>query len=98
MGKHFGKIIIQDVLKMRNEGMTNRQIGEQLGLSVKQIKNLLGRFRENERMKSLGILIHPIGRPRKPPQDEKEKLRFENKQLKMENELLRDFLLATGRK
>jgi transposase len=98
MGKHFGEIIIQDVLKMRNEGMTNRQIGERLGLSLKQIKNLLGRFRENDRKHSLGILPRLKGRPRKLPQTQEAIMRLENKQLKMENELLRDFLLATGRK
>jgi len=98
MGKRYGQTIILDVLKMRNEGRTNREIGEHLGLSKVQIKKLLERYRKKERKQRLGILIRPMGRPKKLPQDEEEKLRFENKQLKMENELLRDFLLATGRK
>ena len=98
MGKHYGQTIICAVLEMRNEGRTNREIGEQFGLSKVQIKKLLERYRKNERRQGLGILIRPIGRPKKLPQDEEEKLRFENKRLKMENELLRDFLLATGRR
>jgi transposase len=98
MGKRYGQTIILGVLKMRNEGRTNREIGEHLGLSKMQIKKLLERYRKNKRRQGFGILIRPIGRPKKLPQDEEEKLRFENKQLKMENELLRDFLLATGRK
>ena len=98
MGKHYGQTILCGVLKMRNEGKTNREIGEHLGLSKVQIKKLLERYRKNARKKELGILIRPIGRPKKRPPDEEEKMRFENKQLKMENELLRDFLLATGRK
>ena len=98
MGKHFGQTILRDVLKMRNEGKTNREIGAHLGLSKVQIKKLLERYRKNERKQGLGILIRPIGRPKKLPQDEEEKLRVENKRLKMENELLRDFLLATGRR
>jgi response regulator of citrate/malate metabolism len=98
MGKHFGQTIIREVLKLRKEGRTNREIGEHLGLSKTQIRKLLERYRKNERKKELGILIHPIGRPKKLTQGEEEKLRFQNKQLKMENELLRDFLLATGRR
>ena len=98
MGKHYGQSIICAVLEMRNEGRTNREIGEQFGLSKVQIKKLLERYRKNERKQELGILIRSIGRPKKLPQDEESKIRFENKQLKMENELLRDFLLATGRK
>ena len=46
MGKHYGQTIICDVLKMRNEGRTNREIGEQLGLSKVQIKKLLERYRK----------------------------------------------------
>lgn len=98
MGKHYGQTFLRDVLKMRREGRTNREIGEHLGLSKVQIKKLLERYRKNARNQGLGIPIRPIGRPKKLPPDEEEKLRFENKQLKMENELLRDVLLATGRK
>jgi hypothetical protein len=98
MGKHYGQSIIRDVLKMRNEGRTNREIGEHWGLNKTQIKKLLERYRKNERTRSPSVPLRPKGRPRKRPQTNEDKMRLENKQLKMENELLRDFLLATGRK
>mgnify|MGYP001597341437 CR=1 FL=1 len=97
MGKHYGQIIIKDVLRMRAEGLTNRQIGEHFGLGLKQIKKLLERYRRNERKREAGILPEPKGRPRVRPQTPEEKLLFENKQLRMELELLRDFRRAIGR-
>jgi hypothetical protein len=98
MGKHYGHIIIPDVLQMKKEGITNREIGEHFGLSLKQIKSLVKRYWRNERKKSVCVLPRPKGRPRQCPKNEEEKIRYENKQLRMENELLRDFLLAIGRK
>lgn len=45
-------------------------------------------YRKRERRQSVGILLTRWkGRPRQCPQPEEEKLHYENKQLKMENEL-----------
>jgi transposase len=98
MGKHFGQIIIKDVLRMKEEGMTNTEIGDHFGFTRKQIKKLLERYRKNERNREAGILPQPKKHPRRQIQTQEEKLRSENKQLKMENELLRDFLYAIGRR
>ena len=98
MGKHFGQGIIKDALRMKEEGLSHREIGVSFGLTKKQIKNLLERYRTNERKRAAGVLPRPKGRPRKTFQTQEEKLAFENKQLKMENELLRAFRHAIGRR
>lgn len=98
MGRHFGQSIIKDVLQMRNEGRTHREIGDCFGLTTKQIKQLLERYRKNQRKLLAGVPLRPKGRPRRTCQTHEEKLLCENKQLKMENELLRAFRHATGRR
>ncbi len=69
-GKHFGHSIIKDVLRMREEGLTHRQIADHFGLGLKQIRKLFERYRQNERKREAGILPRPKGRPRKRPQTE----------------------------
>lgn len=98
MGKHYGQAIIKDVLRMKDEGLTSREIGENFGFTTKQIKKLLERYRRNERNREAGILPRPKGRSRKIFQTQEEKLLFENEQLRMENELLRAFRHAIGRR
>lgn len=98
MGKHFGKAIICDVLQMQREGLTFREIGIYFGLSRMQVKKLVERHRINEKNRETGILSKRKGRPRERFATSEEKLLFENRQLKMENELLRDFLHAIGRR
>jgi len=98
MGKHFGRTIIQDVLRMQGEGLTSREIGNFFGLGVKQIRKLLERYRKNERRIESGILPQPGRRSRKIFETAEERLLYENKQLRMENELLRSFHHAIGRR
>ena len=98
MGKHFGQAIIQDVLRMQKEGLTSREIGSCFGLSVKQIRKLLERSRKNERKLEAGILPRPKGRSCESFETYEERLLYENKQLRMENELLRSFHHAIGRR
>lgn len=98
MGKHYGQAIISEVLRMRDEGMTNRDIGEHLGFTKMQIKKLLERYRKNERNQEAGTLLRSKGRPRKQFMTQEEQLWFENKKLTMENELLRAFRHAIGRR
>lgn len=89
------KALEPEILAMRAAGKTRREIGEKLGLSKIQIKNWINRHnRETDREES-GLL--PKRRGRKPSVTLQE-YKYDNKRLKMENELLRDFLLASGRK
>ena len=76
---------------MLASGMTHKQIEEELGLEGdRPIHNLLKRQR---RKAAKGI---PKYRSRKPPKTLQD-YKYENKRLKMEVELLRDFLQSIER-
>ena len=85
------------VFKMKKEGISNAEVAETLGLSKSQVKDLVKRH--NRRARSVDkIPAKAKGRPRKQPIKSWKALEAENERLKMENELLRDFLSATERK
>ena len=74
------------------EGKSQREIEIELGLEGdRPIHNLLKRERRKE------VRGMPKARGRKPAKTLAE-YKYENKRLKMENELLRDFLQSTERK
>lgn len=77
--------------QMLASGMSHRQIEDELGLEGdRPVHNLLKRQR---RKASKGV---PKFRGRKPAKTLQE-YKYENKRLKMENELLRDFLQSMER-
>ena len=80
------------VKELTSQGNTQQQIADELGLADKKVVwNLLYR----ERQKAIqGV---PRFRGRKPAKTLQE-YKYENKRLKMENELMRDFLSFTERK
>ena len=82
------KELLPAILKMVEEGKTQREIAEHYGLKDKLVvKRLLERERRKERNQSKS-------RGRKPAKTLQE-YKYENKRLKMEVELLRDFLWRT---
>ncbi len=103
-----------EILQLKSEGLTHREIGERLGFEQIKIKKFLERYRINQKKLSAGIEIKPKGRPRKdgsglPPSIQQlsklTQLQYELamkerhiKRLEMENELMRDFLSLTERK
>ena len=79
------------IKQMQASGMSHRQIEEELGLEGdRPVHNLLKRQR---RKAAKGV---PKFRGRKPAKTLQE-YKYENKRLKMENELLRDFLQSMER-
>ena len=93
MPRKYEKVqeLLPDVKKMVNEGYTQQQIAEKLKLGNKEVvKELLRRERRKE------VQGVPRQRERKPAKTLQE-YKYENKRLKMEVELLRDFLLLTGK-
>ena len=83
------------------EGKTQREVAEYYGFQDKQVvKRLLERERRKERKLEAGIIPRPKGRPRKDavPRDIVAEQAYELQRLRMENQLLRDFLRCTGRK
>ena len=80
------------VKELTSQGKTQQQIADELGLADKKVVwNLL--YRERQKV----IQGVPRFRGRKPAKTLQE-YKYENKRLKMENELMRDFLSLTERK
>ena len=83
--------LLPQIKEMLAKGMSHREIEKRLGLlGDRPVHNLLKRERKKELQ---GI---PKARGRKPAKTLQE-YKYENKRLKMENELLRDFLLLIER-
>ena len=84
------KDLLPAILAMVEQGMTQREIAEYYGFKDKLVvKKLLERSRKNQ-------TSIPKARGRKPAKTLQE-YKYENKRLKMEVELLRDFLSLTER-
>ena len=84
------KDLLPEILAMVEQGMTQREIAEYYGFKDKLVvKKLLERSRKNQ-------TSIPKARGRKPAKTLQE-YKYENKRLKMEVELLRDFLSLTER-
>ena len=83
--------LLPQIKEMLKNGMTQKEVEAELGLTGdRPIHNLLKR----ERKKAVqGV---PVQRGRKPAKTLQE-YKYENKRLKMEVELLRDFLSLTGK-
>ena len=93
--------LLPQIKAMLEKGKTQREVAEHYGFKDKYVvKQLLTRERRKERKLKAGILPLPKGRPRKKsaPGDIVEEQAYEIQRLKMENELLRDFLQSTERK
>lgn len=93
--------LIPEIEGMLAAGKTQREVAEYFGFKDKYVvKELLKRERRKERKLEAGILPRPKGRPRKDasPRDIVAEQAYEIRRLRMENELLRDFLRFTGRK
>lgn len=83
--------LLPQIKEMLAEGMTQKEVEQALGLTGdRPIHELLKRERKKE------VQGVPKQRGRKPAKTLQE-YKYENRRLKMENELLRDFLSLTER-
>ncbi len=83
--------LLPRIKQMLSEGMTQKEVENALGLTgYRPVHELLKRERKKEQQ---GV---PKQRGRKPAKTLQE-YKYENKRLKMEVELLRDFLSLTGK-
>ena len=87
--------IIDEIVAKHKAGATKRELAEEYGKPYKTVKNMCTRENNKARRKEANLL--PKMRGRKAAVSLQE-YKYENKRLKMENELLRDFLHAAGRK
>lgn len=99
----------REIMELKGQGLTLREIGEQLGFSYEQLHNFITRYNAKQRKIEAGIALKRKGRPPKDyvvsKQDKVAELKYilarkdaKIKTLEMENELMRDFLLLTERK
>ena len=82
----------KEILEMKANGCTRRQIAEKLGITAEQVHEFIKRCNRKQRDIKSGVLPKKKGRPSKS-----NSLETEISRLKMENELMRDFLSLTER-
>ena len=101
MGRQYTHVqaVEKEMLEMKAAGKTNREIAEHFGFKDKYVvKEWVKRYNRKKRKMEAGIVPRRRGRPPKgyvPTEQEKDN---EISRLKMENELLRDFLRLAGRR
>ena len=103
------RVYEKEILELKNNGYTKKEIGEKFGFTKEQIHNFISRHNAKQRKLEAGIALYKKGRPAKDRVVTEEmkagELRYiiarkdaRIKQLEMENELMRDFLSLTERK
>lgn len=89
----------KEMLEMKAFGKTNREIAERFGFKDKYVvKEWVKRYNRRIRKMEAGILPRRRGRPPKGYMTTEQEKDNEIRRLKMENELLRDFLRLAGRR
>ena len=104
----------KEILELKAEGLTRKEIGDKLGFTAEQIHEFTKRYNRKQKKKSEVIPLRAKGRTQKdgtalPPSIQKlskhAQLQYEMaskdryiKRLEMENELMRNFLSLTERK
>ena len=100
MARKYTKIeqLAEIVRERHKKGESYREIATSYGLEMKQVKKLMERQRRKERKLAAGYIPRPKGRPRKEPANEETKQHNELVKLRMQVELLRNFLSEAGRR
>ena len=100
----------KEILELREQGLTLREIAEKLGFTYKQMRDFSTRYNKKQRKLKAGEILNKKGRPSKDDKystktDKINELKYiiarkdaKIKTLEMENELMRDFLSHTERK
>ena len=87
--------VIDEIVEKHAQGKSGRELSEEYGKPVKTIKSMFEREARKKRNENVDMV--PKQRSRKAAET-LEEYQKENERLKMENELLRDFLYLAGRK
>ena len=100
MARKYTKVEgLTEIIRHRKaNGETNREIAESYGLTKDQVKQLMARQNRKERRIAAGYIPRPKGRPRKETASEEAKRNNEVVLLRMQVELLRNFLYEAGRR
>lgn len=86
------------IMELRKAGKSRQEIADELGVKKVQIKNWINRYNRSTARLEAGLPPKKRGRPRICEQSLQAEKDYTIKRLKMENELLRDFLRAAGRR
>ena len=100
MARKYTKVegLTEIIRQRKSDGETNREIAESYGLTKYQVKQLMARQNRKERRIAAGYIPRPKGRPRKETASEEAKRNNEVVLLRMQVELLRNFLCEAGRR
>lgn len=99
----------KEIINLRKQGLSNREICEKFGFELRQLKNFITRYNKKQQKLAAGIALQRKGRPPKDyavsELDKVSELKYilarkeaKIKSLEMENELMRDFLSLIERK
>lgn len=72
--KHLSAETMMEIKRLRSEGQSQREIGKQVGLSLKQIREFFERQHKRERDVEKGYIPKPKGRARKNPNMQQERI------------------------
>jgi transposase len=92
------RVVENEILAMRAAGKTRQEIADEFGLTKKQIKDWINRHNRRQAATEEGKMPKAQGRSRNQARTAEEEREYELKRLRMENELLRDFLRLAGRR
>ena len=100
MARKYKKVeeLVEIIEERSKGGETYREIGVSLGVTREEVRGAMHRHHAKERKLAAGYIPRPKGRPRKEPVSEEERRNNEIVQLRMQVELLRNFLSEAGRR
>lgn len=100
MSRKYTKVekLSEEVYRRKAGGETNREIAESYGLELEQIRSLVKRQNNKAKRIANGNVPRPQGRPRKNSADVETQSNNELKELRMQVELLQNFLSEAGRR
>ncbi|WP_050698211.1 hypothetical protein [Anaeromassilibacillus senegalensis] len=100
MSRQYAKVVFlsEEILRRKAAGETDREIGKSYGLTKEQVYKLVKRQRRKTHLIASGYVPQPKGRPCKNPENEEQRRNSEVIQLRMQVELLRNFLSEAGRR
>ena len=100
MARKYKKVeeLVEIIEERSKAGETYREIGASLGLTREEVRGAMHRHHAKERKLAAGYILRPKGRPRKEPASEEVKRNKEIVQLRMQVELLRNFMSEAGRR
>ena len=99
MPRKYKKIepLSDEIFCLKEHGKIYREIGDLYGLTKEQIKGFVNRRNRKQRLLKRGCMPRHKGRPRKNAVDERTLLQNELIVLRMQVDVLQNFLCAIGR-